>query len=378
MEQNIEKKLKKYSELIKLGERTLKKHRWNENNNKMYNGGAPSLEDYSGYLGSCISLIKDTLKKDSHSYLMIEKLINSEKTSLNSYYYATCFGIIKAAKNIYMGENKSDVQQNKLNNTIISGNDMNKKVFVIHGRDEKIREFFFIFLRCIGLDPIDWNKAIKSTGQGSPYVSEIVETSLNEANSIVVLFTPDEIATLKEEYIQSSEEDALLPQPRPNVLFEAGMAMGFKKDKTILVEVGKIRVISDLIGRHVVKFDGTSEKRLELINKLKTVGCDVNDSNPDWMKVGDFTNIIRKKIKSKKEHAKFKLMRAIYETDEYFIDVYNELYSRIKENSLSVTASNDIAGDPQERVKKRLTITYESYGKINTVEVLERESITLP
>ncbi len=118
MEQNIEKKLKKYSELIKLGEQTLKKHGWNEDDDNMYRRGGPSNEDYSGYLNSCISLIEDTLGNDSSSYLMIKKLIDNEKTSRNPYYFADCFGIIKTALGLYkekiMSENKLDILLDKI------------------------------------------------------------------------------------------------------------------------------------------------------------------------------------------------------------------------------------------------------------------------
>lgn len=388
MEQNIKENLKKYSELIKLGEQTLKKHGWNENGDNMYKRGGPSNEDYSGYLNSCISLIKDTIGNNSSSFLMIKKLIDNEKTSRNTYYYANCFGIIKAAFEIYkeknMSENKLDVESTELNNIRISGEDMNKKVFVIHGRNEKIRKSFFEFLRSIGLQPIEWNQAIKLTGKSSPYIGEIIEAGLNEAKSIIVLFTPDETATLKEEFIQNPEERHPVPQSRPNVVFEAGMAMGKNPDRTVLVEIGNIREISDIIGRHVVKFNGTPKKRKELITKLKNAGCNVDDSGSDWLEAGDFTNIpgttenSLKQKKRKQDHAKFKLLSAVYGTDKYSIDVYDRLYSMIDENGLSITSSNSIAGDPHKGVRKKLTVTYDSYGKKRTEVVPEYLSIKLP
>jgi predicted nucleotide-binding protein len=118
MEQNNEKKLKKYLDLVMLGNQILKKHGWNQNGNNMYRKGAPSNEEYSGYLNSCISLIEDTLGADSPSYLMVKKLIDNEKTLKNPYYFADCFGIVKAAYGIYnekiLSENKLDILLEKI------------------------------------------------------------------------------------------------------------------------------------------------------------------------------------------------------------------------------------------------------------------------
>jgi len=40
-----------------------------------------------------------------------------------------------------------------------------KKVFVVHGRNEKIRDYMFAFLRAIGLEPIEWDEAKRMTGK---------------------------------------------------------------------------------------------------------------------------------------------------------------------------------------------------------------------
>ena len=80
----------------------------------------------------------------------------------------------------------------------------------------------------------------------------------------------------------------MTPQPRPNVLFEAGMAFGRQPDRTILVELGKLRPFSDVAGRNRVKLNDTSEKRHELAQKLENAGCKVDLSGTDWYKTGSF------------------------------------------------------------------------------------------
>jgi predicted nucleotide-binding protein len=56
---------------------------------------------------------------------------------------------------------------------------------------------------------------------------------------IVVLQTPDDVAKLHESltYPGDAETQAQM-QPRANVLFEAGMALGRDEARTIIVELG--------------------------------------------------------------------------------------------------------------------------------------------
>jgi hypothetical protein len=72
------------------------------------------------------------------------------------------------------------------------------------------------------------------------------------------------------------------------VLFEAGMAMGRFPDRTIIVEIGDLRPMSDTTGRHVIRMDNSIANRQELANRLRTAGCNVELIGTDWHKSGDF------------------------------------------------------------------------------------------
>ncbi len=106
------------------------------------------------------------------------------------------------------------------------------RVFVVHGRNAGARDAMFEFLRAIGLRPIEWAQAVQATGKGSPYIGEILDAAFERAQAVVVLMTPDEIAYLRTEYGHGTNDPETQPaaQARPNVLFEAGMAMG--RDRT--------------------------------------------------------------------------------------------------------------------------------------------------
>jgi hypothetical protein len=142
------------------------------------------------------------------------------------------------------------------------------------------------------LSPIEWPEAIHLTGTPSPYIGDVLEKVFSQATALVVLMTPDDEAKLKNEFWKDDEpelEKIFYGQSRPNVIFEAGMALGKFPKRTILIEVGNPKPFSDKAGRHVVKLDDTIERRHELAEKLRTAGCAVKTTGQDWIKAGKFT-----------------------------------------------------------------------------------------
>jgi predicted nucleotide-binding protein len=167
-----------------------------------------------------------------------------------------------------------------------------KKVFVVHGRDSEMRHSMFRILRALGLDPIEFGRAVRATGKPAPYIGEILEAGIKDAVAVVVLLTPDDVARLKPPFRKRSDppyESTLTGQARPNVLFEAGMAFGYHPMSTVIVEVGELRPFSDIWGRHVVHLDNSAVSRQELASRLDLAGCDVNTDGEDWLREGDFS-----------------------------------------------------------------------------------------
>src|ERR1035438_818419 len=64
-----------------------------------------------------------------------------------------------------------------------------RKVWVVHGRNLKARDAMFIFLRSIGLEPMEWGEALALTGKGTPYTGEVLDLAFAEAQAVVVLIT---------------------------------------------------------------------------------------------------------------------------------------------------------------------------------------------
>jgi predicted nucleotide-binding protein len=164
-------------------------------------------------------------------------------------------------------------------------------VFVVHGRNNNAKKAIFSFLRSIGLKPLEWSQIIVDMKAVSPHISEILDHAFYEAQAVVVLMTPDDEARLRKLFRKADDQVHEInptPQARPNVLFEAGMAFGRFPDRTILVELGKLRPFSDIAGRHTVKLDNSTEKRQDLAQRLQNAGCPVNINGVDWHTEGKF------------------------------------------------------------------------------------------
>lgn len=164
-------------------------------------------------------------------------------------------------------------------------------VFVVHGRDTKARKELSAFLRSLHVDVMEWNKAMALTGKASPYIGEVIDAAFERVQAIVVMLTPDDEAKLKDAFIGRDEEafeKKLTGQPRQNVLLEAGMALGKYKATTILVQIGKVRPMSDISGVHVTHLTGSASSRQQLIGKLQTAGVKLDNTGDDWLTAGDF------------------------------------------------------------------------------------------
>jgi predicted nucleotide-binding protein len=167
-----------------------------------------------------------------------------------------------------------------------------RSVFVVHGRDERLRASLFTFLRALDLRPIEWSDLVREFGEGAPYIGELLDRAFELAQAVVVLMTPDENVELVTDLAGGRPE--LGYQAPPNVLFEAGMALGRAPSRTIIVEVGELRPFSDVAGRHVVRLNdedvrGAVGRRQDLARRLESVGCPVQLAGTDWHIAGEFT-----------------------------------------------------------------------------------------
>jgi predicted nucleotide-binding protein len=167
-----------------------------------------------------------------------------------------------------------------------------RRIFVIHGRNEKARAGLFDLLRRMGLEPMEFQSIANRVRTGSPTMEAILEKAFKDADAVIALFTPDDEATLRKSFRKASQpgDSRKRQQPRPNVLLEAGMALGYMPKRTVFVHVGTIGAISDLAGKHYIPLDATTASKNNLASRLKAIGMPVDTSGTDWLEDdGSFT-----------------------------------------------------------------------------------------
>jgi predicted nucleotide-binding protein len=176
------------------------------------------------------------------------------------------------------------------------------KVFVVHGRDDRLRKSMFDFLRALDLAPYEWQHALDQAKGNNPYVGDVIDEVMDQAVAVVVMFSPDDLVQLKEQLLKPDDgpiERKPQGQARPNVLFEAGLAMGRHPGKTVLVRVGRVKAFSDVGGRHIASLGEDFDSRNDFANRLQKAGCPVNRIGNDWAKTGLFEPTEPKAAKKK-------------------------------------------------------------------------------
>lgn len=169
-----------------------------------------------------------------------------------------------------------------------------RNVMVVYGRHALANEIIFSFLRNLGLQPLEWSEGVRATGSGLPSVADVVSALFSEAQAVVVVLTPDDEArTIRPMDRDPPFERVLTGQPRPNVLFEAGMALASHPTRTVVVEIGENRPFTDLGGKVFIRLDSPTARQ-DIAGRLKTAGCDFNlDAKTDWVHKPDFAPLFR-------------------------------------------------------------------------------------
>jgi predicted nucleotide-binding protein len=183
------------------------------------------------------------------------------------------------------------VRASSANKPRISRAKSGRTVMVVYGRDDQAKQAMFDFLKSLDLKPMSWTQGISQTKIANPSVRQIVDALFAKAVAVVVLLTPDDEAQLKPKFRKKNEpahEVQLTGQARPNVLFEAGMAMSSHPEQTVMTQIGNVKPFTDVGGIHITHLNNSLDTRRELATKLKNAKCQIDMDDDKWRTAGDF------------------------------------------------------------------------------------------
>lgn len=168
---------------------------------------------------------------------------------------------------------KSEDKDIQIDKKRIMDDNKSNKIFLVHGRDIKEKNSLTTYLRTINIEIIEWEQAVVMTGNPSATTLDIIKAGFENAQAVLVLFTPDEEVKLRDELPSDAKREKGF-QPRPNVIFEAGLAFATHPNRTILINMGsEIRPISDISGINFIRFDHSHGAKTTIKSRLELAGC---------------------------------------------------------------------------------------------------------
>ena len=149
----------------------------------------------------------------------------------------------------------------------IDSNYENKgKVFIVYGRDKIFTDCIKNLILRLGLQPIVYNNNLADSTSTFAAMAE----KMRSTDVTIVALTGDDEARLRTLYSTPTDTtehyNEYKPQPRMNVLFEAGYSYGMRNNsKTILIKPSNVRLPSDLYGFNVIELNISENNTIDTV-----------------------------------------------------------------------------------------------------------------
>jgi predicted nucleotide-binding protein len=141
------------------------------------------------------------------------------------------------------------------------------EVFLVHGRNEGVRESVARFLEGFGIRPIILHE---QANEGRTVIEKVIDHS--NVPFAVVLLTADDVGRLAADANSRSR-----PRARQNVLFELGFFIGkLGRRNVCALYQCSVDIPSDYHGVLFIEFDEQGAWRLALARELKAAGMNVD------------------------------------------------------------------------------------------------------
>jgi len=135
-----------------------------------------------------------------------------------------------------------------------------KKIFVVHGHDDGVRETVARFLEGLGYEPIILHE---QASKGQTIIEKIEEHS--DVGFAVILLTPDDVGGKKGEAPQ--------PRARQNVVLELGFFIGkLGRERVCALKKSPLETPSDFDGIVYIPYDNNNGWRQALGKEMQEVG----------------------------------------------------------------------------------------------------------
>jgi len=249
--------------------------------------------------GSDLQKIKADFKDwDDYNYTLLQQLfttdeLHNEYLSHNSEEPETEYGVgiktfgitltlpfkVKNRETTEKFKNSITLRLNKLKsikkrlklfetNDKILKNTKNKKVFIVHGHNHRLRDRVTFFLEQVGVLHIILDE---QPNRGQTLIEKF-EKHAQEAGYAIILYTPDDQVL--------SADITPKGRPRQNVVFEFGHFIGkLGRDKICILYKEGTEISSDIDGIAYIPFDDHDAWKMKLAQELKSAGfpVDFND-----------------------------------------------------------------------------------------------------
>jgi predicted nucleotide-binding protein len=140
-----------------------------------------------------------------------------------------------------------------------------KNVFIVHGRDDGIKETVARFVSDLGYVPI----ILHEQPSGGKTVIEKFEANADVC-FVIALMTPDDMGGL-------SGKKQLKPRARQNVIFEFGYFIGrLSRKRVCALTKGDVEIPSDYAGVVYIPMDSAGAWRMLLLREMKAAGLSVD------------------------------------------------------------------------------------------------------
>jgi predicted nucleotide-binding protein len=143
------------------------------------------------------------------------------------------------------------------------------KVFIVHGRDESMKQSVARVLEKLGLEPIILHE---QPDLGRTVIEKFIDYS--NVGFAVVLLSSDDMA-----YQRNANPENAKPRARQNVVLELGYFLGkLGRDRVVALytQDEDFEMPSDYSGVLFVPFDGSGRWQFDLVRELKASGYEVD------------------------------------------------------------------------------------------------------